>query len=433
MSTNPEPTQTQVTAFIEAATSDLRRAEELLALHPLVAKAGFHAALVLGDIQQVERTIADSPQLAKTKGGPENHEPLLYVCFSRYANPSRSPRAAAFAETARILLRHGADPDTTFIPENPQDSRLSCLYAASGLNNNLDLTLALLEAGADPNDNESLYHSTEHADLECMKILLAYNAKPNGTNALKHMLDREDNQGLQLLLSAGADPNETNARAETALHWAVWRGRSPKIIAALLGAGAHIDAKRHDGRTAHALAVLGGHAELATTLAARGADTSLAPIDQFVAACATATPDELEHLLATHPQLVGTPGSERLLLDLASTHCTASVRALLAASSPVDARGEWGATALHWSCWKGYADIVQLLIANKASLTIKDEMFHATPPGWFTHGLQNCEEPGGNYVEVARLLAAAHAEFPKSDIPTGNAEVDDILRDHGLI
>jgi hypothetical protein len=78
MSTDPEPTQTQIAAFIEAATSDLRRAEELLALHPLVAKAGFHAALVLGDIQQVERTIADSPQLAKTKGGPENLEPLLY-------------------------------------------------------------------------------------------------------------------------------------------------------------------------------------------------------------------------------------------------------------------------------------------------------------------------------------------------------------------
>lgn len=433
MSTVPDPTQTQVAAFIDAATSDFRRAEELLTQHPQLAQAGFHAALVLGDTQQVERTLAASPQLAKTKGGPENYEPLLYVCFSRYANPSRSPRAAALADTARILLRHGADPNTTFIPENPHDSPLSCVYAASGLNNNPALTVALLEAGANPNDNESLYHSTEHNDLACMKLLLAHGAKPNGTNALKHILDREDSPGLHLLLEAGADPNETNAREETALHWAVWRGRSAKIIAALLDAGAHIDAKRNDGRTPYALAVLGGHTEVATTLAARGANTTLAPIDKFVAACATATPDELDRLLATNPQLIGAPGSERLLPDLATTHRTASVRALLAAGTPVDARGEWGATALHWSCWKGYADIVKLLLAHRASLTIKDEMFHADPPGWFTHGVQNCDEPGGNYVQTARELITAHAEFPKSDIPTGNVEVDAVLREHNLI
>jgi ankyrin repeat protein len=266
-----------------------------------------------------------------------------------------------------------------------------------------------------------------------MKLLLAHGAKPNGTNALKHMLDREDSPGLHLLLEARADPNETNARAETALHWAVWRGRSPKIIAALLDSGAHIDAKRHDGRTSFALAVLGGHTEVATALAARGADTKIAPIDEFVAACATALPDELDHLLAKHPKLIGAPGSERLLPDLATTHRTASVRALLAAGTSVDARGEWGATALHWSCWKGYADLVQLLLAHQASLTIKDEMFNATPAGWFTHGVNNCDEPGGNYAQTARALLAAAAEFPKSDLPTGDFEVDAILREHGVI
>jgi hypothetical protein len=101
--------------------------------------------------------------------------------------------------------------------------------------------------------------------------------------------------------------------------------------------------------------------------------------------------------------------------------------------TPIDSRGEWGATALHWSCWKGYADIVRLLVEASASLTIEDEMFHGTPPGWFTHGLQNCHEPGGDYLEVARLLATAQAEFPKTDVPTGNLEVDAILRSHGVI
>jgi hypothetical protein len=76
---------------------------------------------------------------------------------------------------------------------------------------------------------------------------------------------------------------------------------------------------------------------------------------------------------------------------------------------------------------------VQLLLDHHASLTIKDEMFNATPAGWFTHGVNNCDEPGGNYTQTARALIAAAAEFPKSDLPTGDFEIDAILRDHGVI
>src|SRR5262249_29204896 len=74
--------QSLVAAYIAAATSNFQRAEELLAQHREIAQAGFYVALVLGEVDQVERAIADSPSLAKAKGGPENHEPLLYVCFS---------------------------------------------------------------------------------------------------------------------------------------------------------------------------------------------------------------------------------------------------------------------------------------------------------------------------------------------------------------
>jgi len=59
-----------------------------------------------------------------------------------------------------------------------------------------------------------------------MKLLLRYGAEPNRANALKHILDREDKEGVRLLLDAGADPNGTNEGGDTALHWAVWRGRA---------------------------------------------------------------------------------------------------------------------------------------------------------------------------------------------------------------
>ena len=415
-----------VDSFIDVAVSDYSRAKSLLASHPKIAAAGFYVALVLGNAKMVERTLRESPSLAKEKSGPQNCEPLLYVCFSRFANP-KSPQAGGLVEVARLLLEHGADPNTASfeIPNNP----LSCLYAASGLNNNLELSRLLLEAGANPNDNESLYHSTEHPDLACFKLLLKHGAEPRGSNALKHMLDRELFEGVRLLLDAGADPNERNHRDETALHWAVWRRRSAQVIAALLNAGADFNAKRSDGRTAYALAKLSGQIEIANLLAARGADTTLSAVDSFIASADSAGTIEGAPL----PSSINFSGNERLLPDLTMTHNIAAVRALLSAGVPVDSRGEHGATALHWACWHGLSDFVKLFLEHGASLTIEDEQFHGTPPGWFGHGVHNCNNPHGDYAEVARLLIAAGATIPPVDLPTGKPNVDAVLRAHGLI
>jgi ankyrin repeat protein len=425
----------KVEAFLDAALSDRRRAEELLAATPAIADAGFHVALVLGDVGRVERALAaaqgNAPALAIHPGGPLNYEPLIYVCFSRFARGG-TPRAAKLVESARLLLRHGANPNTALNLDDLPGNPLSCLYGATGLNNNPALGVALLEGGANPNDGESLYHSTEHADLECVKLLVRHGAKPAGTNALKHMLDREDMEGLQLLLHAGADPDEKNGRGETALHWAVWRGRSPSVVAALVDSGANLNIARNDGRTPYALAVQSGQRETAALLEARGANTTLLPIDRFLDACALADPGELDRLLAAHPRIDAAAFEERLLPDLAESHRTAAVRALLAAGAPVNAFGG-GSTALHWACWKGYADLVEVLLRHGASLTIEDSQYHAPPAGWFTHGLHNCGETGGHYPAVARLLIAAGAVFPKGDLPTGNSEVDAVLREHGFI
>jgi ankyrin repeat protein len=424
--------QNLMALFIDAAVSDLRRAKELLAANPKIAGAGFYVALVLGDHKQVEQAVSESPALATPRSGPQNVEPLLYVCFSRFAH-STSTRAADLTQTARILLHHGANPNAAFTPEDLPDNPLPCLYAATGPNNNPALALALLEAGANPNDSESLYHSTEHPDLACFKLLLQHGAIPAGKNALKHMLDREDPEGVQLLLSAGADPNEVNDRGETALHWAAWRGRSASIIAALLDCGADLDARRQDGRTAYALAFQGGQAEVVALLASRGASTEIPEFDRLLGALMSAAPADAEQLLAASRQVATAPGNQRLLPDLASNHRTAAVRALLTAGLPVDARGELGATALHWACWKGYADMVELLLRHGAPLTIEDEQFHGTPPGWFGHGVRNCHEGEGDYPQVARLLIAAGVTIPSTDLPTGNPDVDAVLREHGLI
>jgi hypothetical protein len=61
----------QVAAFIDAAVSDLRRPEEMLAEHPQIAGAGFYASLVLGDWHSVERALTESPHWPPARAGPE--------------------------------------------------------------------------------------------------------------------------------------------------------------------------------------------------------------------------------------------------------------------------------------------------------------------------------------------------------------------------
>lgn len=131
----------------------VRGAEQMLAANPRIADGGFYVALTLGDGKRIEEALRESPDLAMKAGGPCHWEPLLYVCFSRFSTGT-SRLAESMATAARVLLGYGADPDSSFISKDwPDHPHLSCVYAA-GLNNNPALALALLEAGAHPNDGE---------------------------------------------------------------------------------------------------------------------------------------------------------------------------------------------------------------------------------------------------------------------------------------
>jgi ankyrin repeat protein len=385
----------------------------MLQAHPELKSGGFYAWLALGGTKGVAAVLDRRSDLVNAKIGPEKVTPLVYACFSRFGH-ARSKRAPHLAETARLLLEAGADPNAAMAS---QHGPLSCLYAASGVLGNVEMTRLLLEAGADPNDGESLYHATENPDHACLKLLLEHGADVDRSNAIKHMLDREDPEGLKLLLEAGGDPNLANAQGATGLHWAVMRGRSAQVVAMLLDAGADVNARRADGRTAYAMALAGGQDAVAALLAARGADTGLGALDAFIAGRGAA------------PQgLADDPAAAHLLVELAEHGHVAGVAALLGAGVPPSARGGYGETPLHWACWKGNVALIEVLLAHEAPLDARETTYAATPPGWLHHGAVNCCQ--GDYAESARLLLAAGVrEWTQ---PSGDAALDAVLRTAGL-
>src|SRR5256886_15865965 len=119
-----------VDAFVEAATDERSdRAERILALHPGIANANLHTALVLGDANAVDARLTKDPSLATKPGGPRGWEPIHYVCFTALAHDSPA-RAAGLAAIARSLIALGVDPNTR-LPWLHHNVRRPVLWGAS--------------------------------------------------------------------------------------------------------------------------------------------------------------------------------------------------------------------------------------------------------------------------------------------------------------
>ena len=211
---------------------------------------------------------------ANEPGGPLGWAPLLYVTHSVYASVA----------LARDLLARGADPNATFTNAYGE---MSALYGAAGRAHDPDLTRLLLEAGANPDDGESVYHATEAVSPDCLRGLLEHGASAEPI-MLAHALDDERPEHVRLLLDAGAEPREL-------LPHTVRRGRGPETIRLLVERGA--DLEHHGGemwrrperlRTAYQHAVLRGFDDVAAALEEFGARTDVDFDDLAIAAIARA-------------------------------------------------------------------------------------------------------------------------------------------------
>jgi hypothetical protein len=131
----------------------------LLARHPQVAVANVFTMAATGSAGALAGALAANPGLSRTQGGPFGWEPLLYLAYARLDTPGR------WVAAARLLLKHGADPNAGYLWDG-LTSPFTVLTGAFGGGeghqpphpHGLALARLLLEAGADPNDGQTLYN-----------------------------------------------------------------------------------------------------------------------------------------------------------------------------------------------------------------------------------------------------------------------------------
>jgi ankyrin repeat protein len=447
-------------AFIEAAcvprnghrSGTLEEAEAILARYPAAGASGIYAAAILADEGTVRACLSRDPASATAKGGPRGWDALTYLCFSRYLRLDQA-RSDAFVRTARALLDAGASPTTGWIEmidyPNPRPVIEAAINGAAAIAQHPELTRLLLERGADPNDEETPYHVIETRDNTVLKILLEsgkLNARSMSTLLLRKC-DWHDAEGLRLVLERGADPNWITGWGQGALHQAVRRDNSLKMIELLLDYGADPALPNREGKSAIVIAARRGRGDALDLFERRGTSIALTGIaltgialtgvDALVAACARNRQEAIRSALAAEPQLkaelIAHGGT--LLAEFSGVGNLAGVRNLLDMGvSPSalyrEGDGYFGitknSTALHVAAWRAYPEVVKELIAAGAPVNARDGQGRTA----LQLAVKACVDSYWTELrspESIRALLAAGASKEGITLPTGYDEADKLL------
>ena len=324
---------------------------------------------------------------------------------------------AAFAEdleSVTMLLEAGAD-----IRARDSEGETPLLAAADyGGFRDLEVLEALVEADADVNDRDQVGRTVlEHAlrspadrVIEVVQRLLDLGADAKTPGLLGVAARQGDNPELVgVLLAAGADVNDAG---RSPLHGAAYSG-GPAVIAALVAAGAEVDAKDRRGQTPlHRAIEVKKPANVAALIEA-GADVHALIQDG----------DTPLHMVAKWPPRLSSREDN-------PRRDTLMVLALTAAGADVNARNDHGETPLHVALRNRHQPVADKLLALGADPVAVDDLGRAPRPAvcdW-TKRLFFRSAPWQGVLGCLQAGADVHARGETRDTPLHQL-VSDVLDD----
>jgi ankyrin repeat protein len=367
--------------------SHTARIANLLARHPEVVRANIWCAAAAGDVTAVGSMLDRDPRLVHTKGGPLGWVPLLYACYSRV--PPGDVRHSTL-DVARLLLRRGADPDAGFLWGGAY--AFTALTGAFGRGEDWDnqpphpeceaLATALLDAGADPNDSQTLYNRHFRENDDHLRLLFKYGLGRETRGPWLARLNHRQESPARMLVQE--------------LCWAAIH-HFPKRVALLVEHGVDINAPSpRSGRNAYEEALRAGDEDIADYLRQRGGRALMVfdALETFAHACLAGRGDEVRARLADDPQLLeklGARGRVELMHRVVDTRNHEAVR--LAVEIGLDVNAMLAGTGydravLHNAAGWGGLAMVELLLSLGADPHLRDLTYHATAIGWADHSHQ---------------------------------------------
>jgi ankyrin repeat protein len=179
----------------------------------------------------------------------------------------------------------------------------------------------------------------------------------------------------------------------------------------------------------HQIALLKGHPDLFELLYEKSD-----PQTRLLVCCVLARRQEAEAIGARYPDIVAKlPSSD---LELLPRYCwetntnLEAVRLMLDLGFPIaQTELSHGYSSLHNAAWSGNAALVELLISRGHPVDLVDPRYNATPLGWAIHDcVVEKRHPEGDFAHVVESLLTAGSPVDLSNYPTGNEQIDEVLR-----
>jgi ankyrin repeat protein len=394
--------------------ANLRVGLRMLAEDPGLVAGDPYLACAIGDEDALRRATQADPSWVNRPGGPLQMPPLLAVAHSGLLRMEEF--RTRLHGSARLLIAAGANVNQQIYSRWPPASLekpdmrypLSTLYGAAGANHDVVLTRLLLDAGADPNDGESLYHSLENP--ACTRLLLEHGARIAESNAIYRSIDLEDDTALKLLLAHGGDPNEPARNTPltdwgSPLAWAIYR-RRPHHVKALLDAGADPSRPTPEALSPYRLALQFGLSDVADLLREQTDAPDISEEERFVAACARGDETEARAVGSRRPDLPASlsPAQLRLLPDMAAAGADDAVKLMVRLGWPIAVRGgDWDASALNLAVFRGDAGLTRFLLEHGANWQ-EQHGYGDNACGTLSWASLNEPVEGGDWVGCARAL-----------------------------